>query len=71
MKKIFKEYLFQKHMFVCENAEAGLAVNEEPHVFETLFSLANLFGISITEGKELAQKGMIEFASEMLGKDRS
>ncbi|MBR3507427.1 MAG: TerD family protein [Lachnospiraceae bacterium] len=69
MKKIFKEYLFQKHMFVCENAEAGLAVNEEPHVFETLFSLANLFGISITEGKELAQKGMIEFASEMLGKD--
>ena len=69
MKKIFKEYLFQKHMFVCENVEAGLAENEEPHVFETLFSLANLFGINITEGKELAQKGMIEFASEMLGKN--
>ena len=69
MKKIFKEYLFQKHIFVCETAEAGLAENEEPHVFETLFSLANLFGIAITEGKELAQQGMIETASEMLGKD--
>jgi hypothetical protein len=69
MKRIFKEYLFQKHMFVCERAGTGLAENEEPHVFETLFSLANLFGITITEGKELAQKEMIEFASGMLGKN--
>ena len=34
---------------------------------ETLFSLANLFNIRITEGEELVQEGMIPFAEEQLG----
>ena len=69
MKDLFKEYLFQKHVLVSEGVSPKFAGNHEAHVFETLFSLADLFGISVTEGKELAQSEMIEFASKMLGKE--
>lgn len=61
MERQFQEYLFQKHILVSDEKQ------EESHVLETLFSLANLFNISITAGKELAQKGMIELAARMLG----
>ena len=63
MEQQFKEYLFQKHILVSDGAV------EESHVFETLFALANLFNISVTKGKELAQEGMIAFASRMLGEN--
>ena len=66
MELIFKEYLFQKHFLVHE--ETGEAQENEAYVFETLFSLANLLNVSITDGKELAQKDMIEFASKMIGR---
>ena len=51
MKKIFKDYLFNKHIFVYE---------EETHenALETLCALANLFGIRIVKGYEFAEKAM-------------
>ena len=59
MNRKFKEYLFQKHILVSEGREAN--------TFETLFALANLFNISVKEGRELAAKEMISVASCMLG----
>lgn len=61
MELIFQKYLFEKHMLVSSAAQ------EEPHAFETLFALANLFNISVTSGKELAQEHMISLASDVLG----
>ncbi|MBP5281173.1 MAG: hypothetical protein J6Z22_01595 [Lachnospiraceae bacterium] len=61
MEKVLKEFLFQKKIFVNDVHE------EEKNVFETLFSLANLFDIHITKGETLADRGMIEFAAEQLG----
>ncbi|MBQ3968483.1 MAG: hypothetical protein II688_07330, partial [Lachnospiraceae bacterium] len=60
MKKIFKDYLFNKHIFVYE---------EENHenALETLCALANLFGIRIVKGYEYAEKAMIEQASSSIG----
>jgi hypothetical protein len=63
MEKIFKEYLFGKHILVSEG-EA-----EEKHPFETLFSLASLFNIRITEGEALVRSDMIAFAAEQLGEN--
>ena len=63
MKEIFKEYLFEKHILVCEEG------TEEKHPFEALFSLANLFNIRITEGEALVRSDMIAFASKQLGED--
>ena len=45
MNKIFESYLFEKHILVNDPA---LPVEE--HAFETVFSLANLFGIRILSG---------------------
>ncbi|MBQ9866212.1 MAG: hypothetical protein IJM34_04260 [Lachnospiraceae bacterium] len=61
MERQFKEYLFQKHLLVSEGSVL------EPHSFETLFALANLFNISVKSGKELAQKDMISLAADQLG----
>ena len=61
MEKIFKEYLFEKHIFVSE------ADTEEKYPFETLFSLASLFNIRITEGEALVRSDMISFAAKQLG----
>ena len=61
MERIFQKYLFEKHILVCNTDQ------EESHIFETLFALANLFGISVTSGKELVQEHMISLASDMLG----
>lgn len=41
--------------------------SEETHVFEVLFSLANLFGIRITEGEQYADRSMIAYVSDRLG----
>ncbi len=62
MKEIYKQYLFGAHMLV---NETGL----DPHAFETAFSLANLFGIRLKSGAELAEAEMIRFAGEQLGVD--
>ena len=60
MKSFYKNYLFQKHVLAAEKKAP-----ENP--FETLFSLAKLFGIRITEGQHLADVSMIGFASSQLG----
>ena len=62
MKKLFKDYLFQKHILVSETG------NEE-NAFEVVFSLANLFGIRIVSGEKLAETDMISYVSEQLGED--
>ena len=61
MEKVLKEFLFQKKILVADARE------EEKNVFETLFSLANLFGIHVTKGETLANREMIEFVAEQLG----
>ena len=61
MRKEFQQFLFEKHVFVGEEAQDGKAA------FSTVFALANLFGIKITEGRALAEPAMIALAAEMLG----
>lgn len=69
MKEIFRNYLFDKHIFVNEVTDyEGTGVNAEDQ-FETLFALANLFGLRITEGEKLIDRSMINFASERLGEN--
>ena len=60
MNEIYKKYLFGKHVLVSETDPAD-------HAFETVFSLANLLGIRIVSGAELAVPEMISFSQEMLG----
>ena len=62
MKNVFKSYLFEKHILVCENVD-----DPAGNSFETLFALANLFGIRITEGGNLARPYMIRYAAAQLG----
>ena len=63
MKEIFRSYLFDKHYLVSEGgAPAGNA-------FEVMFSLAHLFGIRITAGRDLLDRKMITFAGQQLGID--
>ncbi len=58
MEKIFKDFLFEKHIFVSEGQE------KEENRFPALFSLANLFNIRITEGGELVNEQLIKDAEE-------
>ncbi len=60
MKKIYKNYLFRKHILVSET-------NDPENPFETVFSLAHLFGIRVTQGEHLADASMIRYASSQLG----
>ncbi|MBO4782986.1 MAG: TerD family protein [Lachnospiraceae bacterium] len=62
MEKVFKDYLFSKHILVSENGK-------DENAFETLFTIANMFSIRITEGQELAEREMIEYISSMVGVD--
>ena len=62
MNENLKAYLFGKHILVSEGGD-------EAHPFETLFSLANLFNIRITEGVNLVRSNMISFASKQLGEN--
>ncbi len=50
-----------------EIAAADFPSSDE--TFAVLFALAHLFGIRITEGEQLAQRGMIRLASAQLGED--
>lgn len=63
MKKLFRNHLFNHRILVCNSG--ATASNEEQ--FCTLVTLANKFGIRITEGSELAEPSMIRDASEFLG----
>lgn len=61
MKNIYKIHLFNKNVLVndfCAQPENS---------FEALFSLANLLGIKIVEGKDLAHVDLVSFASSQLG----
>ena len=60
MKRLYKDYLFQKHILVSE-------ASDEKNAFEVVFSLANLFGIRIVSGEKLAETDMISYVSEQLG----
>ena len=64
MKNIYKSFLFEKHLFVSEGDP-----EQEDSRFETLFSLANLFGIRIVAGAELVRSYMIRFAAQELGEN--
>ncbi|MBP5533143.1 MAG: TerD family protein [Lachnospiraceae bacterium] len=61
MEKVFKDYLFTKHILVSEKGE-------DANAFETLFAIANMFNIRIKEGQALAERDMIEYISSMVGK---
>ena len=62
MKRLYKDYLFQKHILVSESGE-------DNNAFEVVFSLANLFGIRIVSGEKLAETDMISYVSEQLGEN--
>ena len=62
MKRLYKDYLFQKHILVSESGE-------DNNTFEVVFSLANLFGIRIVSGEKLAETAMIAYVSEQLGEN--
>ena len=62
MKRLYKDYLFQKHILVSETGE-------DDNAFEVVFSLANLFGIRIVSGEKLAETDMISYVSEQLGEN--
>lgn len=61
MKELYKDFLFTKHVLVNDYQESP------ENVFEVLFSFANLFGIKIVKGKELACKPLLVYASLQLG----
>lgn len=63
MEKLFKDYLFQKHILVCEGDDG------KENAAAVLVSLAQLFGIRIVRGSGLARREMISFSSELLGID--
>jgi len=60
MKDIYRDFLFDKKIFVNEGTE-------EKYKFEVLFSLANMFNIRITKGASLAWEGMLNVASQKIG----
>lgn len=63
MREIYKDYLFEKHILVNEG------LTKESNVFETLFALAHLFGIKITEGERFVCREMIGELSKRLGEN--
>ena len=61
MEQRFKDYLFGKGYLVNDVGE------NKKECAQTLFSLANLFGIKVIKGRELAVKEMIHDAERCLG----
>ena len=61
MNTMFKAFLFNKHILV-----STPPVKAEER-FETLFALANKFGIRVVRGLDLATSDMIRYAADMLG----
>lgn len=64
MKNIYKKYLFNKHILVNEGNIESTEIQ-----FDTIFALANLFNIKITEGEKLVSREMIKYASQRLGEN--
>jgi hypothetical protein len=62
MKKIYIDYLFEKHLMVSEGEESK-------NPLETLFALANLFNIRIVKGDKLVRDYMIRVAADSLGEN--
>ena len=62
MQEELKKYLFAKGILVGEETPAADA-------FHTVFALARLFGIRVTEGAALAAPGLIRFAAAELGEN--
>ncbi len=62
MKKIYIDYLFEKHLMVSEGEESK-------NPLETLFALANLFNIRIVKGDKLVRDYMIRIAADQLGEN--
>ena len=62
MKKIYIDYLFEKHLMVSEGEESK-------NPLETLFALANLFNIRIVKGDKLVRDYMIRVAADQLGEN--
>ena len=63
MKQLYKHHLFQRHLFVSDADSSGT------DQFETMYTLANLFSIQITEGADLLSPEMIRLASGELGEN--
>lgn len=61
MNKIFKNYLFDKHILVNDTEK------DEANAFSVVFALANRLGIKVTSGYELANTDVFVFASMALG----
>lgn len=61
MKGFYLNYLCQKHILVGEGADE--------FSFEYAFAMANLFGVRITKGAELASRKQLELLSRMLGRE--
>ena len=70
MKDIFKEYLFQKHILVCDRPVFhDSRESQNADSFASVVALAKMFSIRITSGTENANLNMIEDASKYLGMD--
>lgn len=63
MKTIFKNFLFTKHVLVNDSNQKG------EDCLECVFSFANLLGIKIIKGLELANLDLIKYSSKMLGQN--
>ena len=64
MKEIYQSTLFDKRILVAERD-----AEPEQDAFAVVYALAELFSIRIVSGEELAQRRMLRFAAEQLGKE--
>ena len=70
MEQIFRDYLFTKHILVCDYSEedgAECSTNPETECFGALVALAKKFGIRITDGANMANMQMVKDAAMNLG----
>ncbi len=67
MKESLKNYLFTKQILVAD-ADSGINAYED-EAFYTVVSLAKLFNVKITKGRELCGLSHIKFISEKLGEN--
>ena len=65
MRDLYASFLFNKHILVDETPKD--ATRDAAASFNALFSLANLFGIRIVSGAELANEDLIHVAERNLG----
>ena len=67
MDQIFKDYLFSKHILVCDSFELTDRERRYETCFNSAFALAHLFGIRVTNGARNATEEMIRDAERNLG----